>query len=246
MIRLLALLVAVSLPAQAARVVSLNLCTDQLLVLLAPDQVVGLSTLARDPALSFVAAEAAHLPIVRADAEAVLRLDPDLILAGPYGAQATIAALERRGRRVVRVDQPTDFDAIRAQTRAVAAALHAEARGEALLARMDADLAQPSGPPRHALMWGARGWSSGPGSLGDAVLRAAGLRNVSAGGVIGLEAVLARPPDLLITPAAPATPSLATDLLRHPALAGVPRREVPPALTICAGPFSSGAVRLLQ
>ena len=38
------------------RVVSLNLCTDQMLVLLAPEKVLALSPLARDPALSFVAA----------------------------------------------------------------------------------------------------------------------------------------------------------------------------------------------
>ena len=50
---------AVNLPCLAARnpdhVVSLNLCTDQMLVLLAPEKVAALSPLARDPALSFVA-----------------------------------------------------------------------------------------------------------------------------------------------------------------------------------------------
>ena len=60
--------------AQAAGVVSLNLCTDQYLVQLAPEQVAALSPLARDPSLSVVAAEAARLPWVRADAEAVLKL----------------------------------------------------------------------------------------------------------------------------------------------------------------------------
>ena len=88
-----------SVAAHAAdRVVSLNLCTDQMLVLLAPEKVAALSPLARDPALSFVAPQAEHLPVVRASAEAVLRLHPDLVLAAPYGAQTTLALLQQERR----------------------------------------------------------------------------------------------------------------------------------------------------
>jgi iron complex transport system substrate-binding protein len=64
---LVALALAIASSAEAVqRVVSLNLCTDQMLVLLAPEKVAALSPLARDPALSFVAPQAANLPIVRA------------------------------------------------------------------------------------------------------------------------------------------------------------------------------------
>lgn len=232
----------------AERVVSLNLCSDQLLVLLAPERVAALSTLARDPALSYVAARAATLPQVRADAESVLRLAPDLVLAGRYGAQATLALLEARGLRVLRLEQPRSFDDIRAQVREVAAALGAPDKGDALVAEMDARLAalpRPARPVR-ALLWQPRGWTSGPGTLGDAVLRAAGLGNAGAGGQVGIEALLTRPPDLLVTATAPAYPSLATDMLRHPALAGLPRRAVPPALLICGGPFTAQAAELLE
>ena len=69
-----------------------------MLVLLAPEKIAALSPLARDPALSFVAPQAAHLPIVRASAEAVLRLHPDLVLAAPYGAQTTLALLQAGAR----------------------------------------------------------------------------------------------------------------------------------------------------
>ncbi len=236
------------LPARAAdHVVSLNLCTDQLLVLLAPEKVAALSPLARDPALSFVAQEAAHLPIVRASAEAVLRLHPDLILAAPFGAQTTLALLEQEGAPVLRIDLPQDFDGIRKQTRALANALGVPRRGEALLAAMDAsldDLPHPS-HPLHALVWEPRGLTAGPGTLMDAVLRSAGLINASDGRRVGLEALLRQPPDLLVVPAAAEFPSLATALLEHPALAGLRRRAIPPALTICAGPFTAQAAVLL-
>jgi iron complex transport system substrate-binding protein len=241
--------IALLLSARAAeRVVSLNLCTDQMLVLLAPEKVAALSPLARDPALSFVAREAAHLPVVRASAEAVLRLHPDLVLAATYGAQTTLAVLEQEGVPVLRLDLPLDFDGIRRQMRLLADTLGVRSRGEQLIVAMDAELEQvPHRPePLRALVWEPRGLTAGPGTLMDAVLRLAGLVNGSDGRRIGLEALLRRPPDLLVVPEAPAFPSLATDLLDHPALAGIRRRVVPPALTICAGPFTAEAVALLS
>jgi iron complex transport system substrate-binding protein len=228
-------------------VVSLNLCTDQMLVLLAPAKVAALSPLARDPALSFVAQEAAHLPVVRASAEAVLRLHPDLVLAATYGAQGTLGLLEQEGIPVLRIDLPQDFDGIRKLTRLLASALGVPQRGEALVGAMDAALdALPKHPKaRRALVWEPRGLTAGPGSLMDAVLRSAGLINASDGRRVGLEALLRQPPDLLVVPSAPEFPSLASALLDHPALAGNLRRAIPPPLTLCAGPFTAQAAALL-
>ena len=231
----------------AERVVSLNLCTDQMLVLLAPEKVAALSPLARDPALSFVAPQAANLPIVRASAEAVLRLKPDLILAAPFGAQTTLALLQQERVPLLRIALPQDFAGIRQMTRLLAPALDVPQRGEALIAAMDAELAALPHPDHaeRALVWEPRGLTAGPGTLMDAVLHAAGLSNASDGRRVSLEALLRQPPDLLVVPAAPEYPSLATSLLEHPALAGLPSRTIPPALTICAGPFSAEAAALL-
>ena len=233
---LLALSTHLTPAAQAAtRVVSLNLCTDQMLVLLAPEKIAGLSILARDPALSFVAAQAATLPIVRPSAEAVLRLRPDLVLAGPYGAQTVLGLLEQHGVRVLRLDLPNDFPGIRSFTRSLAAALDAPDRGEALIAVMDQTLGEPPVRPHPltAVAWQPRGYT-------------AGLTNASHGRRLTLEALVRHPPDILAVSGRPAFPSLATDLLDHPSLAAIPRRVVPSALTICAGPFTAGAVELLS
>jgi iron complex transport system substrate-binding protein len=235
-------------PALAAeRVVSLNLCSDQMLVLLAPEQVVALSPLARDPALSFVAARAATFPVVRGSAEAVLRLQPDLVLAGDYGAQTTVALLEQDGVPVWRLGLLQDFAAIRAQTTRLAARLGVPERGAALVAAMDAVLRSVR-PPEHritAVAWEPRGYTAGPGSLMDAVLRAAGLTNAADGRPLGLEAMLRHAPDLLVVPVAPEYASLATDMLDSAAVAAIPRRALPPSLTICAGPFTAQAVAML-
>ncbi|MEW8396486.1 MAG: ABC transporter substrate-binding protein, partial [Candidatus Thiodiazotropha sp.] len=67
------------------RVVSVNLCSDQLLLLLAdPPQVASVSHLATQPASSFVAEQAARYPLNRARAEEIIRLQPDLILITPH------------------------------------------------------------------------------------------------------------------------------------------------------------------
>jgi len=227
--------------------VSLNLCTDQLLVLLAPEKIAALSPLARDPTLSFVASRAASLPVVRPSAEAVLRLHPDLILAGPFGAQATVALLKSEGLAVHRISLPQTFPAIRAQTRRVALLLGVPERGAALVSTMDATLAavHPPPRPRTAIAWEPRGFTEGPDSLMGAILRAAGLTNLSDGNHLGLEALMRLAPDLVVVPEAPHFPSLATDLLQSPALSSIPRRSLPPALTLCAGPFTAQAVSML-
>jgi iron complex transport system substrate-binding protein len=242
----LPLLLLLAAPARAGDVVSLNLCTDDFLVKLAPARVAALSPLARDPALSVVASAAAHLPWVRADAEAVLRLHPALVLAGPYGAQTTLAALRRAGLRVVETRLPDSFPEIRAETMRLAVLLGVPARGAALLARMNARLAGIHRTPRlRALPLAPRGYSSGPGTLEDAVLRAAGLVNMATGRRLGLEAILVDRPNLLVVASTPEFPSLATDMLRHPALRGIPRRRLPPALLACGGPWTARAVQLL-
>ncbi len=242
---LLALGLSWSGPCYARRVVSLNLCTDQLAVLLAPEEIVALEPLARDPALSFVAAQASHLPTVRADAEAVLALAPDLVLAGTYGAQTTIALLRARGLHVVQFADPTGFAQVADQVTQVAALLGKRLDGARMVAAMWRRLAAV--PKRHAtaVLWQAGGWSAGPGSFGDAVLRAAGLTNLGTGGRIGLEALLAARPDLLVTEQAARFPSLATDLAWHPALRAVSHSVVPSPLLVCEGPFSVGAVEAL-
>ncbi len=234
-------------PASAAGVVSLNLCTDELLLALAPERIAALSPLARDPTLSVFADAGARHPWVRPSAEAVLRLHPDLVLAGRYGAQAAVAILRDRGLRVEQVAEPTDFPGVAAEITHVAAILDVPARGAALTASMQAHLAaiRPR-PGTSAIFWEARGYTAGPTSFAAAVMQTAGLANAGTGRVVGVEAMRAHPPALLIMAQAPAYPTLATDLLAHPALAALPRRTIAPALLTCPGPWSITAAEQLS
>ncbi|HYC06046.1 MAG TPA: ABC transporter substrate-binding protein [Azospirillaceae bacterium] len=253
---------ALSAEAAPQRVVSLNLCTDQLAVLLLPpERIAALSFLARDPDLSYVAARARSLPVVQGSAEEILPLKPDLVLAGTYTTRATVALLKARGIPVLALDMPNDFDTIRAQLRQVAAALGEAARGEALIAEMDGRLAEAADAARGsarptALTFAPGGFTAGGGTLSAAVMEAAGLSNYAAGkglqgyGYLPVESVAEAPPDLLVADTdQEARPSLAGRLLSHPALdRAVPagsRLKMEPGLVTCGGPFTAEAVTRL-
>lgn len=65
------------------RIVSFNICADQLVVALAdPSQIAGLSPYATDPAVSTVAEKARAFRRVNWQAESTIPLDPDLVLVG--------------------------------------------------------------------------------------------------------------------------------------------------------------------
>lgn len=243
------------------RVVSINLCTDQLLVLLAErTSILSLSHLSRDPVLSHVAPRVEDIPQNHGMAEEIYPLQPDLVLAGSYTARPTVMFLKSKGIPVLELSIPRNFDEIRLQVRRVAETLGLTERGEELIAGMDRILDEV--PPRPgarpvALAWQAGGFTAGSGTLTDAVFAAAGVENLAARsgligyGYVGLETVVAGRPDLLVSEhALPERPSLQQALLQHPALtdgSGVGRRiDVPSALTACGGPFTAEAVRIIR
>lgn len=255
----------------ARRIVSLNLCADQLLVLLAPpERIAALSKLARDRSLSYVAEQAGAFPVAYPHAESVLSYKPDLVLAGRFSATPTVEFLKAKGVPLLQINLLSSFQAIRDQTRSVGRALGVADRAEKLIAEMDAiladDAASPSVPAGGdvsrrrpvALTWQPGGFTAGSGTLPDAVLQAAGFDNLATVnglkgyGFLTLETVVAGRPDLLISdPTVPEQPSMRQALLAHPALSpaagGVGARIVmPPQLTACAGPFTAQAVALLR
>ncbi|MCB1809381.1 MAG: ABC transporter substrate-binding protein, partial [Candidatus Competibacteraceae bacterium] len=84
-------LVVAALP---QRIVSLNLCTDQWLLLLAErNRIASLTWLSADPEESPLAAEAQGIVLNYGQAEDIIPLQPDLILAGTYTARFTVDLL---------------------------------------------------------------------------------------------------------------------------------------------------------
>jgi iron complex transport system substrate-binding protein len=244
--------------ARPLRVMSISDCGDQLvLALLPPAQITSVTWLSRDPSASIMAAAARRVPINHGAAEDVLRDRPDLVVAGAYTSPATRALLQRLHYPMLVLGSADSFDDIRRDTRQVAAAVGARARGEALIAEMDAVLAQLArrGPGPRVVAWDGAGFSARPGSMYDALLRAAGARNVAAEpgtpaeGAPSLETLLAKAPDFLVE-GQPSIepPGLRTDVLDNPTIRRIwgDRIVIAPAYDYaCGTPFSAdGALKL--
>lgn len=241
------------------RIVSINLCTDQILLdLVPPERIAALSHLASNPDVSAIAERAKALPSTRGEAESVLGFDPDLVLAGTFSTPATLDLLERIGQRVVKVPLASDLDGVRAAIRQVAAVVGAMEKAEAMLADLDGQIGaagagRVSGQPPSALVYQVNGLASGPGSLADALLAASGLANhattlgLGAGGALALEMLVARPPDLLVL-SGPSDEyrTVVADNLRHPALAALTAERasvvLPWRLWLCGTQYVGQAV----
>lgn len=266
-LRFLAAVLLAGLPAGEAdakprRIVSLNLCADQLVLMLAEaSNIAAVSYLSHDPASSHMASAARGFPTTRGRVEEILPLEPDLILAGRFTSQGAVAFLKRMGYRVAVLDPPEDFAGVRAQVRRVAALLDEAERGEALLSDMDRRLERagrtaPAGGRRTAAFYLPDGYAAGGGTPIHAVLAAAGFRNAAAElGVTGtaalpMERLIASDPDVLILGSfGDGGASIAEEKLRHPALAksmkGKTLFRIPARLWVCPGPMLAGAVELL-
>jgi iron complex transport system substrate-binding protein len=258
---LLARAASLAAAGQAQRIVSLDLCTDQLLLELAPhERIAAVTHLAGDASVSAIPEKAKGIPVTHGAAEDVLSYDPDLVLAGPFGVSATVALLRRLHRNVVIVPLPQDLEGVRASIATVAGAIGEPARGEAMLQAFDRRLALLTRPrdatSPSALVYQVAGVVSAAGSLADAALAAAGFRNLARdypltrNGQVPLELLVTAPPDLLVlSSASNAYPTPAADNLRHPALRKLRRThaalELPWQLWLCGTPHIADAIEQL-
>ncbi|GLK66786.1 ABC transporter substrate-binding protein [Hansschlegelia plantiphila] len=239
-----------------ARVASINLCTDELLVRLGdPSQVATVTWLSAVSAGSNVAAEVIGVPANRGLAEEVVAARPDLVLAGRYTARQAASVLRRIGFRVVEAEAPRTLDGVRAEIRRVAEAIGHPDRGEAMIAELERRLSRPAPvrePKLRAAVLRPNGFTAGPGSLSDELMRRAGLVNVAAElkldnyGQLPLETILTSGVDLLIVDGERAgPPAMATEILNHPALKRLGDRvrvvAIPPKFWTCYGPEIANA-----
>jgi iron complex transport system substrate-binding protein len=242
-----------------ARVVSINLCTDQLAMLLAePGQLLSVSYLARDPRSSAMAEAARAYPANRGRAEEIFLLAPDLVLGGTFSTPGTVAMLRRMGVRVELLPPAESFADVAAHIRAMGRLLGTEAKAEAMARDVEARLAAlpapPAARPRIAL-YGANGATSGQGGLSAEIVRRAGFANVTEEldlpdtGRLPLERLVLADPDLILTAARFPGTSEAEAILDHPALAALESRweagQVTDADWTCGLPQAVDAVERL-
>jgi iron complex transport system substrate-binding protein len=250
-----------ALAAGLPRIVSMNVCTDQLVLSLAdPQQILGLSRYSRDAAESFAAGEARRFPILSGGAEDVMVLKPDVVVASLYDKRSTRELLRQHGLHLAEFPVPRNLDEVKAQIRQMGEVVGHADRATAEIARLDLAIARAreavAAKPYRVLPLSRRGWVSGSDSLESSLLSAAGLSNaagdlgVSFGGFVPLEAIVNLRPDfLVVSQAGDRAEDDGRAFLLHPALARFypPQKRIviPERLTVCGGVMLADALDVL-
>lgn len=241
------------------RVVSINLCTDQLAMMLAaPGQLRSVSFIARDKRTSAMSDAAMDYPVNYASAEEIYLLDPDLVLAGAYAGRAAVEMLRRLDIPVHVMQPALTLEDIADRITEIGAVLGRQEAARALRQTFETDLAAlrvTHGPRPRAAIYNANGWTPGASSLPSQILEAAGFVNVATeagfayGGAMPLELLVMTQPDLIVSAAPYDGHSRAEDILAHPALRALKGTaagsEINDNTWICGIPQVLDAVRRL-
>lgn len=242
------------------RVVSINLCTDQMAMLVAGEgQLLSVSRLATDPAISAMADEAAGYRLNDGLAEQVFLMKPDLVLAGSYTTRETVDLLKRLGIAVAEFQPEASLDDVRHNLERIGVLLDRKQAAADVIAAMDKGLADLAGTlpgKRTAAFYYANGYTSGNNTLAGDMIARLGLDNIAseAGvdslGRLPLERLIMAAPDVIVGGDADYdTPALAQAGFRHPAFVAATERsdyvDLPSRYTICGGPFNVAGIALL-
>jgi iron complex transport system substrate-binding protein len=254
-----AILTGASAADAPARVVSMNLCTDQLAMLLADEgQLVSVSRIAFDPLASPMVKEAARFAMNNGQAEQIFAMQPDLVVAGVFSDPYTVGLLRRLGVNVVQFPLEYEFDGIRANLLKMGDVLGRADAARDLVRQFDADLAalsRAAADEPTALMHYANNYTSGDKSLAHEILTAAGFANattqagMTVAGSVPLERLVLLMPDVVISGQTYPGASRAEEVLHHPALRRLRDTQAGASLTdaewVCGTPFVLRAVARL-
>lgn len=249
------------------RIVSLNLCTDQLLMMLVDaNRIVGVSYLARRRSSSAMAAHAQSLPITYGGAEDVIMLQADLILAGTYSTRATVHMLKKLKHNVIVVAPARNFTDVLKNIRLIAKAVGEVRKGEQLIGQLQLALNKTplngvvqttSKPNPVAALVYSRGYTSGTGTLANQILLEGGFYNLAqklgfAGSAkVSMESLLVEQPDAIVLGRKDfGGDDLAHEIFHHPALEKIlnstPSMTLADKYWVCGTPYILKAVQRVK
>ena len=251
---------SVALEAKPKRLVSINLCTDQLLLTLAPrSQILALSHLIGDSNSSPYSDRVKGIPLIQGKVEEILTLDPDLVLASDHSNPQTINLLRRLGFQVQTVPPVNNLREIETNIDIVADAIGQTTRGGQMKDKIRALLTQykrqkEANRPVAATIW-ANNISAGEGTLQHSIISFLGFQNLSkklnVAGLysLPLEVLVQKTPDLLLVSHYKNAPSLSNVIFSHPALkkafSAKKIIKIPDKLWLCGSPASYHAFELI-
>ena len=234
-----------------ASIASLNLCTDEYLLLLArPQEIASVTMLSHDPLESPLWKKARRHRANNGSIEDVLALRPRTVLTMGGGGRATGMIARRIGIRVIDIAPARSLDDVEHNLRAVAAALGDSKRASPWIDRMNRLRSTVPSMARDAIWLSGGGQSFNAGGLGAQWLRLAGLRQRPlSGDRVSLETLLLRPPQVVVRSDYRAGQvASGTRWLDHPIVRNLPAKRIRTdgRVWTCLGPLMIGEIERLR
>ena len=248
--------------AKPQRIVSIGLCTDQLLLMLAlRSQIASLTVSATDQQMSYMADSVGDIPLNNTSVEEIVPYQPDLIVGSQFAARDTTRFLRQLGYDVKLVNLPKTIEEIYTLLESFGEWTGNAARAAAIIADMEQKIVDIQAryahrPEKTMIIYSPNGYTIGADTLENDVLKHAGFRNLSAEmGIVGfkkisLEKVIeARPDFLQLDNHVYNRNSLASSYLGHPVLNKVVNNKehlfIPSRIRACAGPMVTEAIAFM-
>lgn len=242
------------------RIVSLNLCIDQLLLALVPKtRIASVTYLSTNKQLSTIADQLDGIYINHGLAEEIVPLQPDLIIASEFGATDAVRLLQQLGFDVERVQFPLSLGAVIQHIETLGALVGSEAAAHDMAQQIHTQLTAADElasfePAPTAIWYSPNGVVAGNGTLEHELMTRAGFRNLAAeSGIAGFaqmdleQLVIAAPQALIVEGGYVDSFSVAREYLQHPALKLQSRViELPAAISVCSAPAVADVLRVLR
>ncbi|HWR30858.1 MAG TPA: ABC transporter substrate-binding protein [Negativicutes bacterium] len=205
-----------TLPRKPQRIVSLNIATDEILLeLVAASRIAALTYLAEEPGISNVVEAARQVPTkIRANAEIIIALQPDLVLTPDWQPAELAQGLRDAGLTVYVFQGAKSIADVRQTIRDIAQVVGEPEQGDKIIVRMNEALQAvnekvkniPEAERPIVARVSTMGGSGGAGTSFDDICRHAGVRNagvlagINATATLTQEQLLQIDPDLFLLP----------------------------------------------
>lgn len=200
---------------KTTRILSLNLCSDYLVEMLAdPKNISSFTFLSSDPKYSLFADKFQKLTkkynilLNHNLSEEVLRLKPDVIFTGQFSGGFTASLLEQKGYNIIKLKTANTFAQVKENIHIVAQAIGETEKGQQIIAQLDKDIQKYKNiftfKNNRALLYQSSSIITGRHTLGGEIIHHMGLRNIAtelniaAWGQISYEQIVLSKPDYIL------------------------------------------------
>lgn len=241
-------------------IASLNLCLDALLLkLVEPERINSLTYLSANSQFSPFAEQAKKFHLNRGLAEDLVPRNPDLIVAGDFGAADAKTLLSQLGFRVETLSLPQTLEDITVHIRKLGALTASQIKAEAMASQLEKQIARlDAAKQQHKLIpafwYSSNGVVVGAHTLENELMTRAGFhnlaldKNISGFAQIDLEdLILANPQVIIIEASDVPSFSLAQEYVQHPVLSKnkVKILTLPATLSVCIAPIAADVIENL-